>query len=237
MPLPKIEYPITEIEVPSMKKKFSFRPMLVKEEKILLMAKVSEDENDIFGAVRQVVNNCCVDTSLDINKLAIFDLEYLFLKIRALSISETTEVAYRDNEDNKVYDFTINLSEIKVDYPKKVDNTIKISDTSGFTLRYPPASLYSDKDFLNLESNKVFDALVIKCIDKIFDGENTYDLSLYKEEDVKEFVEGLPVKIYDQVREFFTKVPAMKYEIKYKNSNGTDRTIVLRNLTDFFTLR
>lgn len=237
MSLPKIEYPISEFEVPSLKKNYKFRPMLVKEEKILLMAKTSEDDTDIFNAVRQVVNNCCVDPSLDIDKLAIFDLEYLFLKIRSISIGEMTEVSFRDTEDSKVYDFTINLNDVKVNFPEGISNTIKITDTSGFTLRYPPATLYSDKEFLGLEANKIFDALVLKCIDKVYDEEKVYDSSLYKKEEIEEFVENLPVKAYEEVREFFGKVPAMKYEIKYKNSNGTERTITLRNLSDFFTLR
>jgi len=237
MPLPKIEYPINEITVPSLKKSAKFRPMLVKEEKILLMAKTSEDENDIFNAVLQVVNNCAVDGTLDVTKLSIFDLEYLFLKIRAFSIGETTEVSFRDIEDEKVYDFVIDLNEIEVDFPEGIDSTIKINDSSGFTLRYPPATLYSDKDFLSTEPNKVFDKLVLKCIDKVFDGDQVYESSLYKKEELDEFVESLPIKTYEEIRTFFTNVPSMKHEIKYTNSKGSERTIVLRNLSDFFILR
>lgn len=237
MPLPKIEYPITDIEVPSMKKKFKFRPMLVKEEKILLIAKVSEDETDIFNAVLQVVTNCCVDPDLDTDKLAIFDLEYIFLKIRSMSVGNTTEVAFRDNEDQKVYDFTIDLNFINVVFPEGSNNAIKLSETSGFTMKYPPARLYADKEFLNLSPDEVFDTLVVKCLDKIFDGEQVYDSSMYKQEEIQEFIDGLPVKAYDQVREFFLKVPSMKHELKYTNANGNERTIILRNLNDFFTLR
>jgi hypothetical protein len=237
MPLPKIDYPINEFEVPSLKKKFKFRPMLVKEEKILLMAKVSEDDTDIFNAVRQVVNNCCVDTALDFDKLSIFDLEYLFLKLRSASIGNTTEVSFRDNEDDKVYDFTIDLDQIEVIFPEGIDNTIKISETSGFTMKYPPATLYSDKEFLALEPAQVFDRLVIECIDKIFDGENVYQSNLYQKKELEEFIEGLPMKAYDKIREFFNNVPSMKHEITYTNSKGTDRKITLRNLNDFFTLR
>lgn len=237
MSLPKIEYPITDITVPSLKKKFKFRPMLVKEEKILLMAKSSEDDNDIFNAVLQVVNNCAVEDGFDVTKLAIFDLEYLFLKIRASSIGETTDVSFRDTEDEKVYDFTIDLNTIEVVFPENTKNTIQISDNSGFTLRYPPATLYSDKEFLSLEPSKVFDRLVLECIDKIFDGEQTYQASMYKKEELQEFVDGLPVKTYDTVREFFMNVPSMKHEIKYTNKMGSERSIVLRNLSDFFILR
>lgn len=237
MSLPKIEYPINEILIPSLKKKMKFRPMLVKEEKILLMAKSSEDDTDIFNAVLQVVNNCALEDSFDTSKLAIFDIEYIFLKIRAFSIGETTEVSYRDVDDQKVYDFEIDLTKIEVDFTNTVPDTVKISDTSGFTLRYPPARLYADKEFLSLEPNKVFDHLVLECIDKIFDGEQVYQSSLYKKEELAEFVEGLPIKSYDEIRNFFTNVPSMKHEIKYTNKNGLERVILLRNLSDFFILR
>lgn len=237
MPLPKIEYPISDLSFPSLKKTFKFRPMLVKEEKILLMAKVSEDDTDIFNAVRQIVNNCAIEETFDIDKLAVFDLEYLFLKIRALSIGETTEVSFRDNDDNKVYDFTINLNDIEVKFPDNINNTIKITENSGFTLKYPPATLYADKDFLNLEANKVFDELVVKCLDKIYDGEDVYVSSQYTKEEVESFVENLPVNVYEKVREFFSDLPSMRHEITYKNANGLERKIVLKNLSDFFTLR
>lgn len=237
MPLPKIEYPISELTVPSLKAKYKFRPILVKEEKILLMAKVSEDDADIFNAVLQVVNNCSIDDKLDITKLAIFDIEYLFLKLRASSIGETTEVSFRDTEDEKVYDFEIDLNKIEVSFPEKENNTVKINETSGFTLRYPPATLYQDKEFLSLPPDKVFDRLVIECIDKIFDGEEVYQANMYTKEELAEFVEGLTVKTYEEIRHFFTNVPSMKHEVKYTNKNGTERTITLRNLSDFFILR
>ena len=237
MSLPKIEYPINDITVPSLQKKIKFRPMLVKEEKILLMAKASEDDNDIFNAVLQVVNNCAVSEGFDVTKLAIFDLEYLFLKIRAFSIGETTEVSFKDNEDEKVYDFEIDLNTIEVVFPENTKNTINITDNSGFTLRYPPATLYSDKEFLSLEPNKVFDRLVLECLDKIFDGEQVYQASLYKKEELQDFVESLPIKTYDEIRLFFLNVPSIKHEIKYTNKMGSERTIVLRNLSDFFILR
>lgn len=236
MPLPKIEYPILSIFVPSQKKDYNFRPMLVKEEKILLMAKASEDDTDIFNAVYQVINNCSLDDSLDMDKLAIFDLEYLFLRIRAASIGETTDVSFRDTEDEKTYDFTIPLDQVNIIFPD-VSNTIKITDTSGFTMRYPAATLYTDKEFLNLKPEEVFDHLVITCIDKIFDGEQVYTASMYTKDELAEFVEGLSIKAYDEIRNFFSNIPHMEYKIEYTNKMGSERTITLRNLSDFFILR
>ena len=107
--LPKIQYPVHTIIVPSTKKKVNFRPFLVKEEKILLMAKESEKDSDILMAVKQIVNNCSTDPKFDVNSLSIFDLEYIFLKLRAASVDNTIKISYKDLEDDKVYDFEIDL--------------------------------------------------------------------------------------------------------------------------------
>jgi len=110
--LPKLNHPIHNIEVPSLKKKKNFRPFLVKEEKILLMAKESDDSNDILVAVKQIVNNCSLDPDFNIDDLALFDLEYIFLQLRAVSVDDILTVSYRDNQDEKIYDFDIKLKDI-----------------------------------------------------------------------------------------------------------------------------
>ena len=112
MSLPKIEYPIHLINIPSINKKIKFRPFLVKEEKLLLMAKESDNLADNLLATKQVINNCCLEP-LDINKLAIFDLEYIFLKLRALSVDNMVKLSYVDNEDNKTYTFDVDLNEVE----------------------------------------------------------------------------------------------------------------------------
>ena len=139
MPLPKIDYPIISIKVPSLKKDFRFRPFLVKEEKLLLMAKESDNASDILLAIKQIVTNCSLDDNLKIDKLALFDLEYIFLKLRAVSVDNVVKVAYKDYEDNKVYDFDINLDKIEVKFPEKNDPKIKISEKTGIIMRYPSA--------------------------------------------------------------------------------------------------
>ena len=149
MSLPKIDYPIYNLTIPSLKKKCKFRPFLVKEEKLLLMAKESKNPSDILMTVKQVVNNCILDKTVKIEKLPIFDLEYIFLKLRALSVDNIVKITYKDFEDNKDYNFEINLEEVEVQFPEKVDNKIKLSDRSGIVMNYPNADLYDDKDFLN----------------------------------------------------------------------------------------
>ena len=234
--LPKIQFPTFTIEIPSTKKKEMFRPFLVKEEKILLMAKISDKEEDIMQAIKQIVNNCAIDENFDIDKLAIFDLEYLFIKIRAASVEDIVKVSYKDNEDEKVYDFEINLNDIVMIYPEKIDNNIKISDETGIMMNYPKSSLYDDSEFLSLGEDALF-GLIVRCMDKIYDGEEIYDCSTYNKEQLNEFVETLNVKTFEKLREFITNQPKMSYDIKYTNSNNKERTINLSSLSDFFTLR
>jgi hypothetical protein len=236
MPLPQIMFPQFDIVIPSTKKKSKFRQFLVKEEKILLVAKSSDDDNDTLTAIKQVVQNCSLDPAFDANKITIFDLEYIFLKLRALSVNNIVNLSYRDYEDDVVYDFQVNLDDIDVVFPKNVDPKIEIQSGTGIVMRYPPASLYGDKEFLNSKNSDAVD-LIIRCVDKIFDTDTVYDPSSYTKEQLVEFVENLDIKTFEKINEFLSNSPKMTYEIKYKNSLGNNRSIVLNTLNDFFTLR
>jgi hypothetical protein len=236
MQLPKIQYPTFTVEIPSTKKKEVFRPFLVKEEKILLMAKTSDQDSDVLLAVKQVVNNCAIDPNFDIEKLSLFDLEYCFIKIRASSVSNLISVSYRDFEDNKVYDFDIDLNDIKVNWPEKIDNTIKITATSGLSMKYPTASLYEDKEFTG-SGPEAFFKLIARCVDVIYDGDEVFPANKFEYSEIEEFLENLDVKTFDSIRNFMSNQPTVYYVITYKNSLGNDRTIELKTLSDFFTLR
>lgn len=235
MSLPKIEYPIHVIEVPSLKKSFRFRPFLVKEEKLLLMAKESETPSDILLAIKQVINNCVLD-KLDIEKIALFDLEFLFIKLRSVSVDNVVKLSYKDNQDEKNYDFDVKLDDIKVLFPEKVNNNIAISKDTGIIMKYPLASLYSDKEFLSLEQGYMFE-LIVRCIDKVYVGETIYSIKDYKKEEIVEFLENLNLKVFEEIQEFLVNIPKLNYVINYKNSLGNDRSIILSSLNDFFTWR
>jgi hypothetical protein len=237
MALPKLTHPMFDVVIPSSKKKIKIRPMLVKEEKILLMAKTSDDPSDILSAVKQVVNNCVVDSDVDIEKLALFDVEYIFIKIRSYSVSNISKVSYRDNEDGKVYDFDVDLDKVEVVFPEKLDTNFSITDTMGVIMKYPQASLYSDKEFLQSPAEEILDNLILNCIDKIYDGDTMVDPKSYPKEELKDFVENIDVNTYDKLRKFFNSLPTLQYKITYKNENGNERNIELNSLTDFFTLR
>lgn len=234
--LPKIDHPVFKIKVPSLKKEHSFRPFLVKEEKILLMAKESQNNSDIFSAIKQVVINCSLDKNLNIDKLAVFDLEYLFLKIRSFSVDNIVKVAYRDNEDGKVYDFEVDLNNVEIKYPEKQINKIEINVNSGMIMKFPSASLYSDKDFLSTERDHYF-KLILKCIDKIYFDEEIYEVSDISPKELEEFIENLNVNVFKQVNEFLTNTPKIEHVLGYTNEKGNKREIHLSSLNDFFSWR
>lgn len=235
MALPKLDYPVNAIKIPSINKSMKFRPFLVKEEKLLLMAKESGNNTDILGAIKQVVNNCATDPNFDIDNLTIFDLEYIFLKIRSMSVDNKVSVSYKDFEDDKIYDFEIDLNDIEIEVPK-IDKNIKVTKDSGLVLKYPQASLYDDKELLASEKDYVFE-LIVRCIDKIYEGDTVYEAKDYKLSEIREFLEAMDIKTFEKIKEFLVKLPKLKYVIKYKNSLDHDREIELNSLNDFFMLR
>ena len=235
MALPKLKFPVYELKIPSTKKTESFRPFLVKEEKILLMAKQSSDPTEIFRAMKQIINNCCINDSFDIDKLAIFDLEYLFLRLRSFSVNNVAKVSYRDNDDEKVYDFEIDLNTIEVLFPESVNNVIKITEETGIKMKYPSASLFDDKEYFKSGEDSLYE-LIIRCIDKIYDGEEIYDPSDYTKEELTEFLDNVGIKVYQEIMKFMENNPKLYYKIEYVNSKGNSRNIELTTLTDFFTL-
>lgn len=235
MPLPKIRHPIFEFIIPSTNKKEAFRPFLVKEEKILLMAKSSEDSTDMLRAIKQVVNNCALNKSLNIDKLAIFDIEYLFIQLRSISVNNVVTVSYMDNEDKELYEFNIDLKEIKVRFPEKIDRLVKVNDSMGIQMCYPPASIFDDKDFLSA-GDDVFYELILRCIDKIYDGDDIFNPSDYTKEEVEAFLDDVGVEVFEKIQAFIMNLPKLYHKLEYKNKNDNVRVIELTSLADFFTL-
>lgn len=236
MALPKLMHPVFDLTVPSTKQKYKFRPFLVKEEKLLLMAKQSEEKTDITGAIKQVIGNCEVESRLDVNTLASFDVEYLFLKLRAKSINNLIELSYTDYEDEQVYKFEIDVEEVEISYDPLHSNIIKLSETSGLVMKYPSMDLVAEV----VERPEITDLLfhMIKgCIEQYYDGDSiTYFKDCTKEE-IDEFVDSLPTTVISDFEQFFDTMPRIYHKLEYTNKNGTERVIELKTLEDFFTLR
>lgn len=233
--LPKITYPTHEFVVPSTKNKELFRPFLVKEEKLLLMSKTTEDPTEIFRAIKQVINNCSISDSFDIDKLTTFDMEYLFLQLRSVSVNNISKVSYRDNEDGQIYDFEIDLSQIEVKFPEGISDVIKINEEMGIKMKYPVAGIFDDKEFFNAGDDQYFE-LILRSIDKIYNGEDVFDASENTNEELEEFMNQLDPKVYEKILNFMNNVPKLNHTISYYNKNGNVRVIELNTLNDFFTL-
>lgn len=235
MALPKIEYPTFKVTLPSNKEKVTLRPFLVKEEKILLMALQSEDPEEVINSIKQVIRNCIVEGSVDIDELATLDVEYLFIKLRARSVNNIIKLTYRDNEDDKRYDVEVNLDEVSVKYNDKHTNDIKINESVGIKLRYPKAGISSQVKDITSET-ELFFKILKNSLDVIYDKDNEFKVSDSSEEELDEFIQSLDVKAFNKIQDFFTTMPRLHYEVSYVNSLGNTRTIILNSLNDFFTL-
>lgn len=232
--LPKIDHPIYSIKIPSTDKAVKFRPFLVKEEKLLLMAKETGNMSDILHAYKQVVNNCCIDPKFDIDKIALFDLEYLFLKLRAFSVDNIMKASFIDNEDKEQYDFEIDLNKIEVKFPEKIKNRIPVTDKISILMKYPPAKIYDDEKFLNSGDDFSYE-LIKHCIDKIYYEEDVYESKEFNTKELETFLDSLNIKTFQEIQNFLINLPKMEYVIEYTNSTGKERKITLSTLNDFFS--
>lgn len=231
MPLPKLSTPIFDIKVPSKKTTMKFRPFLVKEEKLLLIGQQSDSAGDMILAIKQVINNCCLD-ELDIDSLASFDLEYIFIKLRARSVENVVTLQYRDNEDQKIYDFEVNLDEIEVNMTETVDNNIQLTDGIGITLHYPNVS--AAERLANIKDEQdILNRLMLECIDTIYDSETVYPVNEYTEQEIMDFIDNIDAKSFRKVEKFFESMPKLSHTLKYTNSLGNERSIELNSVQDF----
>jgi hypothetical protein len=234
MKLPKLDKPIFELLVPSQKKKIKCRPYVCKEEKILLIAQESGEERDIVLALKQVLNNCIVD-DFDIDSITTFDLEYMFLKLRAKSVNNVVTIKYRDQEDDEIHEFQVNLDAVEMLDLGSIKNTIMINETTGLKMKYPSITILENMPDEYTQS-ELIDYLVKSCIESIFDEENVYPVNEVSEEEFQQFLDDLPVTVLNELTDFFKNLPRMYHKLEYQNKEGEDRYIELRNLRDFFTL-
>ena len=228
MALPKIETPVIEIEIPTFDKVVSFRPFLVKEEKILQIAKQSQNTKEMAKAIKQVVNNCCLDSTVNIDDFAMTDLEYVFIKLRAFSVNNIVEFMITDDEDNKEY-------KIEVKRKKEVKNKIEISKTAGLIMKYPSADMIDKLEKVELKNEtEVLNFFISKCIKTIYDEETVYEVKDFSDAEVTEFIDCLDIKTFKKIEKFFESLPKLEYTIEYKNSLDKDKKIVLSDMKDFF---
>lgn len=235
MALPKISHPTFELTLPSNGKKIKLRPFLVKEEKVLLMASQSQDTDEILNSLKQVISNCIIESDIELDELATFDIEYIFLKLRSRSVNNIIKLRYKDNEDKKSYDLELNLDDVEVKTFEDHNNKIEINKEIGFTMKYPKVSITEKlKDAKN--QTDVFFEMLKSSIDIIYEGKNEYNALDSSDEELEEFIQDLDVKTFNKIQKFYETIPRLYHELKYTNSLGNERVVRLETLNDFFTL-
>lgn len=231
MKLPKIDSPIFQIKLISVDKPVKFRPFTVKEEKILLMAEEGKDNREILLAIKQVINNCCL-SEIDIDDLPLFDIEHFFLQLRSKSVNNISVLKYRDNSDNIIREFEINLDDIKPIVDPNHTNTIKI--TNKITVRFKYPSLEVALKLSKLENSTNIEYLA-ECLDKVFEEDEVYEGENFSLEQKVEFINSFDSKSFEKVvNSFITTMPRLSHKLEYVNSKGENRTIVLEGFRSFF---
>ncbi len=240
MPLPKINTPIYELELPSTGKKIKYRPFLVKEEKILLMALESEDAKQISNGIIQILNDCIITRGVKVQNLATFDIEYLFLNVRSKSVGETVEVNITCPDDNETtVEMEIEIDSIKVKKNKDHKNIIKLDDTYSMKLKYPSFDQFIDSNFeVGGEISDINQSLnmITSCIDMVYDKEESWNASDCSKKELTDFVDQLNSKQFKQIESFFVTMPKLSHTISVKNpQTGVESEVVLEGLASFFS--
>ena len=240
MPLPTIETPTYELKLPSSNKKVKYRPFLVKEEKILIIALESKNQNEITNAVTDVLKKCILTKGVDVDNLPTFDIEFLFLNIRSKSIGEDIKLTVTCPDDNVTkVPVTIYVDEIKVVKPRGHSKDIKLDDVMTLRMKYPSLSQFISNNFDTEDEaesmvDKTFN-VVADCIDVIYSGEDAWDANDYTPDERLDFVNQLNSKQYKEVEKFFASMPKLSHTIEVVNPNTKEKgSVVLEGLADFF---
>lgn len=236
MALPEVTLPIYELEIPSNGKKIKYRPFVVKEEKVLLMALETKDDKMIEDATKNLLKGC-IQSRVKLEDLADFDLEYIFLNIRAVSVGEVVEMMLTCEDDGETQvRYDLNLTEVQVEKPEGHSNKIMLSDTMGVIMKYPSFDEFIKKSIIGKSptADGVIESIA-SCIDQIFEGEDVYDSSTTSKKEFIEFVEKLTNKQFEDIQKFFADAPVLKHEIYITNPNtGVKNKVVIQGLTNFF---
>ena len=239
MALPKLTTPTYELEIPSTDEKISYRPFLVKEEKILLMAMESGKNEDIVSAIKQIVSECTFN-KLKVGTMPMFDIEYIFLNIRAKSIGEAIKVRVTCPDDGETeIPVTVYVDEIKVVKSKDHKTDIVLDDKMTLRMKYPSINQFIETNFDVNEDpkenvNKTF-KIISECIDTIYTQEDAWEAKDYTSDERVQFIEQLNSKQYKEVEKFFATMPKLSHTIEITNPNTKKKSsVVLEGLADFF---
>ena len=236
MALPKITTPTYELVIPSTDEKIKYRPFLVKEEKILLLAMESENQDEIINAIKQIVTECTFG-KLKVGRMPMFDVEYLFLNIRAKSVGEISELTLIAPDDKKTkVAVKIDLSKIQVEEEEGHTNKVELTDEMGIYMKYPTVDAFATTGISEINASNMLD-VISSCIDQIYDkkGEEIFEAKDSTNKELVEFIEQLNSKQFADVQNFFDTSPKLKHTITIKNpKTKKESEVVLSGLSDFF---
>lgn len=240
--LPKIDVPVYELKLVSQSKPIRYRPFTVKEEKLFLMASESKEEETVVSTVKQVLNNCIID-EIDIDSLPVFDLEYLFINLRAKSVGEEVKLNYQCNNDvekegktekcGNTIKFTLNLLDVKPESEKEHSNKIVLNDNLGIVMKYPKLNLIAGQE--NKSETEIILDLIVECVDYIYDENQMYYAKDTPRQEMVDFVDSLQTKDLEKIKNFFETMPKIKKQLDFKcNKCGYEEKVMLEGLQNFF---
>ena len=240
MPLPKINTPTYELVLPSNGKKIKYRPFLVREEKILIMAMESEDMKQITNAIVQILSDCIISKDVKVESLSTFDIEYLFLNVRGKSVGETVEVNITCPDDGETQvEMVIDIDSIKVQKTKGHKNIIKLDDNLSMKLKYPSLEQFVENNFEVAETQSSVGqslSMITSCIEMVYNNDESWEATDCTKEELEEFIEQLNTKQFKEIENFFTTMPKLSHTLMVKNPNtGVESEVVLEGLASFFS--
>ena len=240
MPLPKIATPTYELVLPSSNRKVKYRPFLVKEEKILIMALESEDTKQITNAIKSVLADCVITRGIKVDKMATFDIEYLFLNVRGKSVGETVEVNVTCPDDGETQvQLEIDIDTIKVKKDTKHSNVIKLDDNLSIQMNYPSLTQFIESNFdINDAKSQVDQSLdvIMSCIGQVYNEEESWDASECTKKELKDFVESMNSKQFKDIEFFFETMPKLSHTLNVTNpETKVESEVVIEGLASFFS--
>jgi len=238
MTLPTLDQPTYELTLPSTKERIRYRPFLVKEEKILLMAQEGDDIGEQIESIKQIIRNCIISGNVRIETLSTFDIELLFIKIRSKSVGNFVELQYKhecsaENNEECQIPFRVDLDNVYIENQDNHTNKIELTDTVGIFMKYPDFKLLHK--ITTMDNFEEMLTVITKCIDVIYMGEETYSPSDYSDEEMLNFLENLSQEQFLKVSEFFDTMPQTAYDVEIKCKKcGYENKMMLKGISDFF---
>ena len=237
MPLPKSSTPVYELELPSIKKKIKYRPFLVKEEKVLIMALESQDMKQITGAVKNVLSSCILSRGVKVENLSTFDIEYLFLNVRGKSVGELIDVIVTCPDDGETeVEVQINIDDIQINVSDEHNRDIKLDDELSIRMKYPSLEEFVKTNFDgdSVSMDQGFD-IITSCVDQVYSEEESWNTADCTKKELDEFVGNLTSSQFAKVEKFFSTMPKLSHTLKVTNpKTGVENEVVLEGLASFF---